>query len=32
VGTFVKAPYEYELTPLEKVEELVREGAGVGKI
>lgn len=32
VGTFTKAPYKYKLTPLEKVEELVKAGAGIGKV
>ncbi len=32
VGTFDKAPYKYKLTPLKLVEEVVKQGAGVGKV
>jgi pectate lyase len=32
VGNFTKAPYEYALTPLRKVKEVVKAGAGLGKI
>ncbi|KAK0750131.1 polysaccharide lyase family 1 protein [Schizothecium vesticola] len=32
VGTFTKAPYKYKLTQLEEVEELVKAGAGIGKV
>ncbi|KAF3936863.1 hypothetical protein ABW19_dt0205436 [Dactylella cylindrospora] len=32
VGTFTKAPYRYKLTPLKFVAELVKLGAGIGKV
>jgi len=32
VGNFTKAPYAFELTPLKKVEQVVKGGAGIGKI
>ncbi|KAF2403781.1 pectin lyase-like protein [Trichodelitschia bisporula] len=32
VGTFTKAPYPYTLTPLAEVEQLVKAGAGIGKL
>ncbi|KAL1958886.1 hypothetical protein VTO42DRAFT_3439 [Malbranchea cinnamomea] len=32
VGNFTRAPYKYKLTPLRKVEKVVKAGAGVGKI
>ncbi|KAK4499818.1 hypothetical protein PRZ48_008004 [Zasmidium cellare] len=32
VGDFTKAPYKYSLTPLKKVEKVVRENVGLGKI
>jgi pectate lyase len=32
VGNFTEAPYRYELTPLEMVQEVVKAGAGLGKI
>ncbi|KAK6351284.1 hypothetical protein TWF718_004449 [Orbilia javanica] len=32
VGTFTKAPYRYKLTPLKFVADLVKLGAGIGKV
>ncbi|CAI6337984.1 unnamed protein product [Periconia digitata] len=32
VGNFTKAPYKYKLTPLKKVQDLVKANAGLGKI
>ncbi|EUC44970.1 polysaccharide lyase family 1 protein [Bipolaris oryzae ATCC 44560] len=32
VGNFTQAPYKYNLTPLSKVEDVVKKGAGLGKI
>jgi len=32
VGNFTKAPYQYKLTPLEEVENVVKAGAGLGKL
>lgn len=32
VGNLTKAPYKYSLTPLSKVEEAVKAGAGLNKI
>lgn len=32
VGNFTEAPYRYSLTPLHKVERVVKKGAGLGKI
>ncbi|KAF2715492.1 polysaccharide lyase family 1 protein [Pleomassaria siparia CBS 279.74] len=32
VGNFTKAPYEYELTSLDSVEQVVKAGAGLGRI
>ncbi|KAF2179493.1 polysaccharide lyase family 1 protein [Zopfia rhizophila CBS 207.26] len=32
VGDFTRTPYKYKLTPLKKVEKVVKAGAGLGKI
>ncbi|GAB7359998.1 hypothetical protein MBLNU230_g7523t1 [Neophaeotheca triangularis] len=32
IGTFTKVPYKYKLTPLKRVPQVVKKGAGVGKI
>jgi hypothetical protein len=32
VGNFTKAPYEYDLTPLKEVIDVVKAGSGLGKI
>lgn len=32
VGNFTKAPYKYKLTPLKDVTNVVKKGAGIGKI
>ncbi|KAL8409875.1 hypothetical protein RB594_008097 [Gaeumannomyces avenae] len=31
-GNFTEAPYKFKLTPLELVEEVVKKGAGIGKV
>lgn len=31
-GNFTKAPYKFKLTPLKSVEQVVKQGAGRGKI
>jgi pectate lyase len=32
VGNFTKAPYQFKLTPLNKVAKLVKAGAGLGQL
>jgi pectate lyase len=32
IGNFTEVDYEYELTPLDEVESVVKAGAGLGRI